>query len=156
MKLLRLALVGTLLFCRLYPCHAQESCNVAWSTNVETISPYEARLIITAQILPDWHLYSQYLMDGGPQPTRFDFLSNSAYQLSGFNEKGKPHTYYDNLFEMDVTWYSDRVDFIANIKLVGPSTRLRGTVAYMTCNAETCVPEKKDLEIPIDLTKSTR
>lgn len=154
--LLRLKLVGTLFLCCLHPCFSQQSSIVVWNTQVERISPHEGRLTITAQILPEWHLYSQHLKDGGPQPTRFEFAQNSSYQLSRFDEKGKPYTYHDDVFEMDITWYSEQVNFIANLKITEPVLVLKGTIEYMICNKETCVPEKKELVIPIDLTKPTR
>ncbi len=114
---------------------------------------HEARLVITAWIQPGWHLYSQHLKEGGPQPTRISLLPNELFTISSFTEHGEPHTYYDDIYEMDITWYSDKVDFVGHLSLSEPVKQLTGRIEYMTCDLHMCVPEKADIIIPVDLTK---
>jgi len=135
--------------------HGQNTGNVSWATSVKIVSLHEAKLTITASILPGWHLYSQYLEDGGPQPTRFAFTPERNVDMSGFTEKGVPRTYHDDLYEMDITWYANKVVFESTIMLAEPKIVLTGTVEYMTCNAYQCVPGRNTLSVPIDLTKNT-
>lgn len=150
---LHLIMSGFALLLAYSPAFSQQGRNVSWSTTIEKISLHEAKLVITARIQPEWHLYSQHLKEGGPQPTRITLLPDNRYVFSGFVEQGKSHTYYDDLYEMDVTWYSDKVDFVGNLKLSEPIIQLNGMVEYMTCNLHTCVPEKTNLTIEVDLTK---
>jgi DsbC/DsbD-like thiol-disulfide interchange protein len=135
------------------PGYSQQGRNVLWSTRIERISLHEANLVISARIQPGWHLYSQHLKEEGPQPTRITFTQDNRYALSGFVEEGEPHTYYEDIYEMDVTWYSNKVDFVSKLKLSEPVIQLNGVVEYMTCNLQMCVPEKIAIAVQVDLTK---
>lgn len=81
-------------------------------------------------------------------PTRFrlepadDFIRETAMQ-----EQGVAHTFYDSIYEMDITWYADSVTFRQNIRLVNPVPAIRGTVEYMTCDDRICVPGEEQFVI---------
>jgi thiol:disulfide interchange protein DsbD len=99
----------------------------------------------TASIANPWHIYSQNTGKGGPIPTKFSFKSNPLLSLNGIViEKGKLEKVYDNNFKTDVLYYSGNIVFIQNIKLKGKvKTNISGTVEYMVCNDEQCLPPTK-------------
>jgi len=133
---------------------AQKGAYVNWIYNAEPISDREALITITADVLPGWHLYSQHLKQGGPQPTKFTFDSSDSYTLTGTtNENGKAYKYYDDIYEMEIVWYSGTVTFTNKIILTQPITAIKGTVEYMTCNDHTCVQDKREFTIDVDLSK---
>lgn len=130
----------------------QGSAPLHWNFKVEGLSDYEIVLAITAKIAPGWHLYSQHLKEGGPQPTRLRFHQNDAYIAMGQPEEtGKRTTFYDDIYEMEITWYSETASFLQKFRLNEPITTIIGVVEYMTCNNQVCVPQKKEFEINVNL-----
>lgn len=133
--------------------YSQQGRNIFWSIRIEKISLHEANLVITARIQPGWHLYSQHLEDGGPQPTRITFTADDQYALSGFAENGEPNTYFDEIYEMNVTWYSNKVDFVGKLKVSDPVMKLKGVIEYMVCSADMCIPDQIPIVADVDLTR---
>src|SRR5690606_4833338 len=107
---------------------------------------------------PGWHLYSQFIAEGGPIPTRFTFENADGLDLIGMpEEKGKAFRFRDDMYEMEITWYSEKVDFSQKVSITESLSSIRGKVEYMTCNAHTCVPDSREFEIKVaDQKKSHR
>lgn len=132
----------------------QRSAPVDWDFKVEQRSNHGILLCITAKIAPGWHLYSQHLKEGGPQPTRFSYHQNDTYIVMGqAEEMGNRTTFYDDIYEMEITWYSKAATFLQKFRLNEPVTTIIGEVEYMTCNNQVCVPDKKEFEISVNLLK---
>ncbi|MFN0728169.1 protein-disulfide reductase DsbD family protein [Polaribacter gochangensis] len=64
----KLLLLFALLFSFSSVVNAQTETPVTWSSTFEKISETEYDLIMTANIIPGWHLYSQFTEDGGSLP----------------------------------------------------------------------------------------
>ena len=74
---------------------------VTWTTSTEKVNASEFDLVITAEIDPGWHLYSQNVPDGGPIPTTISFSEpGESFQLIGSPTEGEGHEEFDNVFEM--------------------------------------------------------
>ena len=127
---------------------------VNWNFKVEQLSKHEIILSTTANIAPGWHLYSQQLKEGGPQPTRFNFyLSDEYIPVGKANEKGSQTKFYDEIYEMEITWYTETVSFLQKFRLNEPVTTIKGEVEYMTCNNQICVPDRTEFDIEVNLLK---
>ena len=102
-------------------------------------------VVITAFVKKPWHIYSQNTGKSGPVPTSFTFAKNPLVTLVGnVKEVGKLEKIYDNAFHTDVLFYSNSVKFTQQIKVkAGIKTNLSGTVEYMVCNDEQCLPPTK-------------
>lgn len=125
---------------------------IEWTSTITQISPKEIQLSLNATMGPGWHLYSQYLKEGGPQPTQIVIDEHSGYEGIGkATEKGKKETYYDDIYEMEITSYSINVQFQQKVKVNQYSNFVTGYVNYMICNNQVCVP--KQHEFAIDATK---
>jgi len=138
---------------------AQSQQHVIWSFKIEPIGENEAFLVFHAIIRPGWHLYSHNLKPGGPFPTTFLFSDDQKndYRLDGaITEHGKAYTFYDDIYEMNITWYSGQVLFKRKIILNTPKVIVTGIIEYMTCNDHSCVPDKREFTIDVDLTKEKR
>ena len=130
--------------------HAQVSDPVSWLTKTSRASQGEMILTFSAALAPGWHLYSQHMKPGGPIPTRFRFNSDDDYLLTGVTqERGEAVTFHDDLYDLEVTWYADLVIFSQLIKVVGPVSTVTGTVEYMVCNYELCIPNEWAFSVPI-------
>ena len=102
-------------------------------------------LVITAIIEKPWHIYSQNTGKNGPVPTSITFKKNPLVTISGkVNETGKLEKVYDKNFSTDVLFYSNKVVFTQLVKVkAGVKTNISGTVEYMVCDDEQCLPPSK-------------
>lgn len=103
-------------------------------------------VIATATIDKGWHIYSQNTDKGGPVPTKFAFKLNPLAKTSGkVTEKGKIEKIFDKTFGVNVMYFSNQVQFIQNFKVKnGIKTTIYGSVEYMVCDDEMCLPPKKE------------
>ncbi|HMZ46045.1 MAG TPA: protein-disulfide reductase DsbD family protein [Chitinophagaceae bacterium] len=103
-------------------------------------------IIALATIEKGWHIYSQNTDKGGPVPTNIAFKLNPLAKKTGkVLEKGKVEKTFDKTFGVNVMYYSNQVQFIQNFKIKnGIKTSIYGTVEYMVCDDEMCLPPKKE------------
>ncbi len=114
---------------------------VKWSFSSQRISSDEFELNFTAKIEKNWHLYSQYIPEGGPIPTTFTFEPSPNYKLIGKTIEPKPHKMFDRNFEMEVQYFDGQAVFKQRIKLLTQqSFNVRGTVEFMACDDSRCIP----------------
>ena len=130
-------------------CFSQENIMVQWQLKANFITKDEVILVITAVLHPGWHLYSQDIKEGGPIPTRFTFdQTKDFFLLGGTQEKGKSFSYHDEVYEMEITWYSGTVTFSQRVKVMRPLT-ISGSIEYMTCNDHNCIPGKQKFSLAV-------
>lgn len=114
---------------------------IKWTFTTVPLDKREAKLIFTCNLDDGWHIYSQFLEDGGPLPTSFTFVPDRSYTLEGkVEEESTPVKEIDNVFMMPITWYEDTAIFSQRVKLHSPVTTIRGSVAFMSCNGFMCLP----------------
>jgi len=109
-------------------------------------------VIITATVKKPWHIYSQNSGKSGPIPTEIKFAPNPLIKLDGtVKETGKLEKIFDKSFNTDVLFYSNVVVFTQFVKVKpGIKTNITGTVEYMVCNDEQCLPPtKKSFDIKL-------
>lgn len=129
--------------------NAQNHLPVTWHFRTEPLGNGQATVVITAVITPGWHIYSQHMEEGGPQPTRLVFNKSDAYTLTGEpEERAETFTFYDSTFSMDVTWLSKTAVFTQKIKRLNPNTSINGKVKFMACTRDRCLlPEEQAFSI---------
>ncbi len=110
-----------------------------------------AVLAVTAEIEPDWHVYSLTQPKGGPQATRLSLVESEQYRPIGdWRAMPEPNSRVDNVVwngltieEHDdrVTWYVP-IEIAAGVNL--NSLTIRGKVSLQACK-ESCIPLKFDI-----------
>ncbi|MES3017323.1 MAG: cytochrome c biogenesis protein CcdA [Bacteroidota bacterium] len=114
---------------------------VRWTYKSEKVSETEFDLVITATIEKGWHVYSQFINDGGPIPTSFKFTPLATYKLKGaVTESPKAVSAFDKNFDMQIAWHKDKVDFKQRIVLTGQTNTISGMLEFMVCNDTKCLP----------------
>jgi len=114
---------------------------VKWSFSVKDETNEEATLVLSASIEKHWHLYSQFIKDGGPIPTSFSFKASNDYKLIGKVKEPKPIQMYDKNFEMDLLYFDGKVNFTQKVKkLTDQPFIVTGSLEFMTCDDEKCLP----------------
>lgn len=104
---------------------------------------------MTANVEAPWHIYSQFVKKG-PIPTTIEFKTNPLVQIKGTaKEIGKLEKNFDKNFDAEISYYSDKVQFVQSVTLkVASKTKLSGTIEYMVCNDEKCLPP---ISIPFEV-----
>lgn len=114
---------------------------VKWSTTVNEISESEFDLVATANVEPNWHLYSQNVPEDGPIPTSFTFEKNENYELVGKTSEEEGHTIDDPVFGMKIKYFENNAVFKQRIKvLTEKSFKVAGEVEFMVCDDTNCLP----------------
>ena len=80
-----------------------------WSSSVQQKEKGEAILTFSVKIDKGWHIYSQFIAEGGPIPTSLSFEKNSNFSIEGkANEEGKLIDLYDKSFEMKLKYFENK------------------------------------------------
>lgn len=119
---------------------------VDWEFSNEKTGENEYTLIFRAEIDNKWHLYSQYLPEGGPIPTSFSFEPSDNYQLLGkVEEISEAEVKHDPSFGMDLKMFSKEAVFKQKVKILSAEGfTLTGSLEYMSCDDERCLPPKEE------------
>jgi thiol:disulfide interchange protein len=118
---------------------------VEWKKYTKHVSGNEYDLYFVAQIDDGWYVYSQFLEEGGPVPTLFEFEETAGVQRVGkVKESGKKKSGYDKVFEMNLTKFAKKAIFKQRIKVTDASKAytIKGGYEFMTCNDERCLNPK--------------
>ncbi len=111
----------------------------------------EATLTFSASIAGNWHIYSQFIEEGGPEPTSFKFVPSPDYELVGkVTESPEPVKAFEKAFNMNIAYFPKRAVFSQKIRLKAPQTTVKGTLTFMVCNDEKCLPPD-DLDFSLDV-----
>ena len=125
--------------------HAQTESLVKWSFSAVKKSDKLYEVTASANVPKTWHIYSQATPKGGPVATKITFKTNPLLVVDGApKETGALKTMHDQVFDVDVKYYNDKVEFVQLVKLkTAAKTNVSGTVEYMICNDEKCLPPTK-------------
>ena len=123
---------------------------VKFTAQAEKISDTEFRIILNATIDDTWHLYSQHIEEG-PLPTDIIFVdSGKDYELIGETSEPDVAPYFDEVFEVEVKYFSNSAQFVQNIQLLTPDLKsITVEVFFMTCNDEKCITGDDVLIVPL-------
>lgn len=115
---------------------------VSWSYVAKQKTENSYDIVITATVTRPWHIYSTTSPKGSGMPTKITLKKNPLVSVSGgVKEKGKLEKQKDEYTDVEVKYYSDKVEFTQTITLKGKAkTNVSGTVEYMVCNDERCLP----------------
>ena len=120
---------------------AQEN-PVKWTCSVNYLDGDQAELVMKAEVGGGYHLYSQFMQEGGPTPTLFNFPQSADFKLNGkATESPKPIEEMDELFGIKVRFFAKDAEFRQKITIQSEKDfKIAATVDYQVCNDETCIP----------------
>ena len=123
---------------------------VKWSYGSKKINSKEAVVFLKATIQPGWHIYSQFVKEGGPVPTSFTYAASKEFSLNGKTVEPKPISKFEETFGMNVSYFENSVVFQQKVKLNGKSATVKGTLEFMVCNDKQCLPpDEVSFSIPV-------
>jgi DsbC/DsbD-like thiol-disulfide interchange protein len=147
-RMKKIALLAAFMVAGSFALHAQILTPVHWSYGSKKISKTEAIVFLKATIDDGWHVYSQHVKEGGPVKTTFTFDKSPDYTVIGNTVEPAPITRNEKVFGMDVSFFEKSVIFQQKVKLTKGKATVKGTLEYMTCNDQKCLPPE-DIEFNI-------
>ena len=105
-----------------------------------------------AKIKKGWHLYAIYVPspEDGPLPTSIQFHKKKGVTLKDSLVQHSPIIKYDKNFGLDLAYYEDTTTFRQPITINKNKGYLNGSIDYMTCNDNMCIPYHYPFEIKIN------
>ncbi|WP_446785830.1 cytochrome c biogenesis protein CcdA [Macellibacteroides fermentans] len=124
---------------------AQIHTPVKWKIKLEDSGKPEKEIVFTAVADKGWHLYDMNLPAGGPVSTSITYETMKGAELVGkVVSSVAPTSVYDELFAMNLRWYSGTVTFTQKIKVTDAKAfKLAGELEFMACNDGTCLPPER-------------
>ena len=114
---------------------------VKFKNELKMTSETEAEIVFTASIEKGWHVYSTGLGDDGPISATFNINASSHVETVGkLQPVGKEISIYDKMFEMNVRYFEDTVQFIQKVRFTGNDYFIEGFLEFGACNDESCLP----------------
>ncbi|MDA7777647.1 thioredoxin family protein [Flavobacteriaceae bacterium] len=124
---------------------------VVWEKSLEQLSEDRYLLKFEAQIAPKWHLYSQFSNPDGAIPTEFVFDDLEGYQLIGTVEESESITDFDQVFEMDLTYFKERATFQQEIQITNSDiNQVKVEINYQACDDELCIFRTETVALALD------
>lgn len=107
---------------------------VSWSTTSKSIGEEEFEITIAVELAETWHTYSQFTEPGGPLSTILTFDIGEDFELVGSASESETHTYYDEIFDVNVIQFDGKAVFTQKVKRLNPdAATLTGNVDYQIC-----------------------
>ncbi|WP_285060074.1 protein-disulfide reductase DsbD domain-containing protein [Pedobacter ginsengisoli] len=142
------------LFCCMimaFAVHAQIGKKANWKFTAKKLKPGLYEVHLAAEVQDGWNIYSQWTPKGGPQPTLITFSPNANILLGGkAKEVGRMRIKHEEVFGVDVHYFTGLVDFVQVIKLkiIRPDV-IKGRISYMTCDDSQCITNEMEFSIVI-------
>ncbi len=149
---MRQVIIYIVLFFNMLYIFSQDDENpVLWSQEVNKISDTEYDLIIKGSIYEGWHVYSQFTAEGGSLPSEFTFPKvGEDYERIGKTDESETVTEYSDIFEVEETFFKQKLVFTQKIRLLKPDVRqIEVNLFYQVCK-EVCIPVDKDFVFSLD------
>lgn len=143
----------TLFFCLLTLSAFCQNKEVNWKFKAKKTAPQTYIIRATATINEGWYVYSQYLeSDKGPISTHWTFEKEPVIELVGDPvEEGKKVEGWDDLFDMNIVKYKNKMILEHIIKVPKGQRRVKGSITFMSCNDKQCMPPSDimfDVKLP--------
>lgn len=131
---------------------------VKWTTKIENKSGNNFVLTFEGVIEKDWHMYSQFTPDGGPLPLEINYKNQAGnFSLVGKAQESKTKTAYNDVFEVNETFFEGKAKIQQEIKLTNPKlATIEVELSYQVCK-EVCINSEKKFTfvIPKVIVKAT-
>ena len=128
---------------------------VVWESRVEQLSEDRYLFSFEATIAPQWHLYSQFSNPEGAIPTEFIFDANSSYKRIGEVTESESITDFDQVFEMDLTYFNNSALFQQQIQILDAQLKqIKVEINYQACDDKLCIFRSEVLRVALDGTST--
>lgn len=129
---------------------------VEWESEVKQLSDDTFAIIFTGTIDEEWHVFSQFTNENGSLPSVFTFKNMEGnYELIGTATESETITAFNDIFDVEETYFLDRVEFTQRIKVLHTAIKqISVNLEYQVCN-EVCINKEEQFTINLDGSKAT-
>ena len=128
--------------------------SVTWKSSVEPLGGDAYCIVLEAAIPAGYHMYDMGPYEGGPPATTIVLTPGEGVQLDGPVEQlTKAHTYYDELFGMQIGTLSGKPRFAQKVHLATAKGTVTAQLEWMICNDSSCMPPD-ETELTIEIAAS--
>lgn len=140
---LLLAGVAILIWYMPYTGYAQIKDPVKWSYAIKKVTGNDYSLIVRANLQAGWHVYASRQPEGAiSTPTKISIDDPQVLKIGSVRELGtKEQQSLPGELAMQY-YFAGKVDFVQLIRLKNNQKELSGSVTYMVCTDQQCLPEK--------------
>ena len=119
---------------------------VKWTTQIEKKSDGNYVLTFNGVIESGWHLYSQYTAEGGSLPLEILFKNQKGnFELIGKTKESKTKTAYNDIFEVNETFFEKNAQLTQEIKLTNSKlSKVEVSFDFQVCK-EACINLEKKM-----------
>ena len=130
---------------------------VKFNTDVKKISNTEYDLIINFELEDEWHLYSQHSDPNGSQAAKLTFKdAGKKYELVGEAKEADTHKAFNDIFEVEETFFTEDGQITQRIKLLDPKTKqIDLDFFYQVCK-ESCISHTENLSFSLTGEKTVK
>ena len=127
---------------------------VKWDSKVEKVSDTEYDVIITGTIDNEWHVFSQFTNEAGSLPSVLTFKNlDGNYELIGAAKESKTISTYNDVFEVNETYFLNKAEFTQRIKTLNKDVKqIYVNLDYQVCK-EVCINKKEYFTLNLDGSK---
>jgi len=124
---------------------------VKWNSKAEKVSDTEYDIVLTGVIDKEWHVFSQFTSEDGSLPSVLTFENTKEnYELVGKAKESETVKAYNDIFEVEETYFLDKVQFTQRIKLLSENVKqITVNLDYQVCK-EVCINKEKQFVIALD------
>lgn len=122
-----------------------------WTFSAHELGNNQYELVLKATLDPGWTMYSMYTPEGGPLATTLTLEGvGQGIELEGKAVENEPHKKYDDIFEVDVWYFSREYVIRQKIKVTDEAVKsIKGVLEYQVCQEGQCVMFDQDFEIAL-------
>lgn len=123
---------------------------VKWTTQIEKKSEENYVLTFNGVIDTGWHLYSQFTAEGGSLPLEVLFKNQKGnFELIGKTKESKTKTAYNDIFEVNETFFEKKAQLIQEIHVINPKlAKVEVSLNYQVCK-DACINLEKNFTFVI-------
>lgn len=129
---------------------------VKWTIKIDKISETNYVLTFNGIIENEWHMYSQFTPEGGPLPLEVIFKNQKGnFNLIGKAKESKTRTAYNDVFEVNETFFEKNVEIKQEISILNPKiTKIEAVLNYQVCK-DVCINQEKkfSFSLPVNTKK---
>lgn len=128
---------------------------VKWQFSAEKKGDQEYVLHLKGTVDKGWLIFSTTMGNDDPN-TRVALDTSVNATIAGITENGKLENRKEPLFDnLDIKYFENEVELLADVKLKGAASKLSGTITYMALKGEEAVPVEETFSVPVEQSAST-
>ncbi len=122
-----------------------------WTSEAVKINDTEYDIVINGTIENEWHVFSQFTHEDGSLPSVLTFEnSGNTFKLVGKAKESKTIKAYNDIFEVEETYFLGKAQFTQRIKILTDNLRqININLKYQVCK-EVCINKEENFVVVLD------